>query len=348
VIVDRVTRFLTSPETESFEALALDAFAWQLERVEPYRRLCERRGLNPRTVTDWRWVPPVPTAAFKTLTLAAAPDAVIFRSSGTTAGEEQRSVHHQPFPHLYRAVIDASFPRFCLPHGAGVPILSLIPTLEQLPDSSLSFMADHILARFGGPESATAFGPRGVEAAKARSWAGARQREGKPVLVLATAFALAQWLESLERLGLKFRLPAGSAVFETGGFKGKTTEVAREDLLARLQAWAGVPAGSVVREYGMTELTSQCYTGSLLGESPDLFVPPHWVRVRTLDPETLEEVPAGTPGLICVFDLANLGSAVHLLTEDLGIAEAGGFRLLGRAAGAELRGCSLAVEELRG
>jgi acyl-CoA synthetase (AMP-forming)/AMP-acid ligase II len=168
------------------------------------------------------------------------------------------------------------------------------------------------------------------------------------VLVLATAFALAQWLDSLERLGLKFRLPPGSAVFETGGFKGRETEITREELLDRLQSWAGVPAAAVVREYGMTELTSQCYTGALLGESPDRFVAPHWVRVRILDPETLEEAPAGTPGLICVFDLGNLGSAVHLLTEDLGVAEAGGFRLLGRAAGAELRGCSLVVEELRG
>ena len=43
--------------------------------------------------------------------------------------------------------------------------------------------------------------------------------------MLATAFALAQWLDGLERLGLRFRLPAGTAVFETGGFKGRTTEV---------------------------------------------------------------------------------------------------------------------------
>jgi hypothetical protein len=349
VIVERVTRFLTAPESASFEELALDAFAWQLERVEPYRRLCERRGLGPETVRSWREIPAVPAAAFKTLTLAAAPAVEVFRSSGTTAGEERRSVHHQPFPDLYRAVIDASFPRFCLPYGGPLPILSLIPSREQLPDSSLSFMADHILSRYGGPESLNAFGPRGVEAAKARSWAGARQREGRPVLVLATAFALAQWLDSLERLGLKFRLPPGSAVFETGGFKGRTAEVAREELLDRLQAWTGVPASSVVREYGMTELTSQCYTGTLLGDSPDLFAAPHWARVRVLDPETLEEAAPGTPGLICVLDLGNLGSAVHLLTEDLGVAEEDGrFRLLGRAAGAELRGCSLVVEELRG
>ncbi len=347
VILERVTRYLTSSEADSFDALALAAFAYQFENIEPYRLLCQRRGVTPetlKTAADWRRIPAVPAAAFKTLTLAAAPAAEVFRSSGTTG--EQRSVHHHPFPDLYRRVIDASFPRFCLPYGGPLPVLSLIPGREQLPDSSLSFMADHVLARYGAPESANLFGPRGVEAAKARSWLGARQREGRPVLVLATAFALAQLLDSLDRLGLRFRLPAGTTVFETGGFKGRTAELAREELLGRVQAALGVPPEQVVREYGMTELTSQCYTRVLEGGDPDLFVAPHWVRVRILDPETLEEAPAGAPGLISVFDLANLGSAVHLLTEDLGVAEGDGFRLLGRAAGAELRGCSLVVEEL--
>lgn len=359
VIVERVSRFIQSPaapDTGSFEELALAAFAFQFERIAPYRRMCEGRGITPASASDWRQVPPVPAAAFKTLELAAAPALEIFRSSGTTSGssEEIRSVHHHPYPDLYRQVIDASFPRFCLPHlahlkdTARLPILSLIPTREQLPDSSLSFMADHILARHGAPESATTFGNRGVEVAKARSWAGARQREGHPVLVLATAFALVQWLDGLDRLDLRFRLPPGSVLFETGGFKGRTTEVSREELLRRTAERLGLPAGQVVREYGMTELTSQCYTRSLYGEDPDLFVAPAWVRVRILDPVTLEELPAGKPGLISVFDLANLGSAVHLLTEDLGISDGMGFRLLGRAAGAELRGCSLVVEELQG
>jgi len=351
-IVELVSRYVQSPVAPgsgSFEELALAAFAFQFERIAPYRRLCEGRGVTPASVQDWRQVPTVPAAAFKTLELAAAPAVEVFRSSGTTQGEA-RSVHHHPYPDLYRQVIDASFPRFCLPHlsqGVKLPVLSLIPSREQLPDSSLSFMADHVLARHGSPESATTFGSRGVEVAKARSWAGARQREGHPVLVLATAFALVQWLDGLARLDLRFRLPPGSVLFETGGFKGRTGEISREDLLHRIAERLGVPAGQVVREYGMTELTSQCYTRALYGEDPDLFVAPPWVRVRILDPETLEEAPSGEPGLIAVFDLANLGSAVHLLTEDLGVADGMGFRLMGRAAGAELRGCSLVVEELR-
>lgn len=353
MIVDRIARFVHDPATPpntAFEDVALEAFAFDFERVEPFRRLCEGRGITPGTLASWSEIPPVPTAAFKSLVLAAAPAREVFRSSGTTGGEESRSVHHHPFPDLYRLTIDESFPRFCLPLGGiggSVSMLSLIPTREQLPDSSLSFMVDHVLARWGGAGSVTAFGPRGVEIAKARSWAGARQREHKPVLVLATAFALAQWLEGLERMDLRFRLPAGSAVFETGGFKGRTQELTREELVEKLGTWLGVPPGSVVREYGMTELTSQCYTRALAGGDPNLFVAPPWVRVRILDPATLEEAPAGTPGLISVFDLANLGSAVHVLTEDLGVAEGEGFRLLGRAEGAELRGCSLVVEELQ-
>lgn len=349
MIAERIARFLTEPGSASFEELALAAFAFQYEHIEPFRRLCQGRGLAPGGVSDWRQIPPVPTAAFKAddLPLAAAPAVEVFRSSGTTAGEEARSVHHHPYPDLYRLSIDASFPYFCLPAPAPVPMLSLIPSREQLPDSSLSFMVEHVVARYGDAgKSAYASGKRGVEAVPARSWAGARQREGRPVLVLTTAIALAQWLEALARQELRFRLPPGSAVFETGGFKGRETELSREDLNAGLGERLGIPPQGVVREYGMTELTSQCYSRSLAGGDPDLFVAPHWMRWRILDPETLAEAPAGTPGLVSLFDLANLGSAVHLLTEDLGVADGGGFRLLGRAAGAELRGCSLVAEEL--
>jgi hypothetical protein len=365
MIVERIRRYLSAPppatataDTAGFEDLALTAFAFQFEKIAPYRRLCEGRGATPGTpgtpgtVTSWREVPLVPTAAFRSLTLAAAPAVEVFRSSGTS-GEDGRSVHHQPYPELYREAIDASFPAFCLPPGAAdgtsrLPILSLVPPRELVPDSSLSFMAEHVLARWGGPESTTAFA-RGVEVAKARSWAAARQRERRPGLVFTTALALAQWLDFLDRQDLRFRLPAGTVVFETGGFKGRTGEISRADLLDRLSQRLAVPAAAVVREYGMTELSSQCYTRVLEGGDPDLFVAPHWVRVRILDPETLAEAPAGTPGLVSIFDLANVGSAIHLLTEDLGVADAAvenGFRLLGRAAGAQLRGCSLTVEEL--
>ena len=98
----------------------------------------------------------------------------------------------------------------------------------------------------------------------------------------------------------------------------------------------------------MTELTSQLYTDVLAGGDPDLFVAPTGCACACSTRRRWPRRGRGETGLIAVFDLANLSSTVHLLTEDLGALEPGGLRLLGRAAGAELRGCSLAAEEMAG
>lgn len=360
-LLHRVARYLEDPGTGSFDDLARAAFAFQVERNAAWAALAEARGVRPDALSGWRDVPPLPALAYKSVDLAPRGvdrgAAETFRSSGTTGGStgEGRSVHVHPFPGLYRAAIDASFPRYCLPApppAGGLPVLSLVPPREDLPDSSLSFMADHVTRRWGAAgEGAWAFRDpgrtgAGLDPGAARRWAVRREEDGRPGLILATALALAAWLDRLEEAGERHRLPASTVLFETGGFKGRRREVARAELLARVEERLGVPPSRVVREYGMTELTSQLYTDVLAGGDPDLFVAPHWMRVRVLDPETLEEAPPGAPGLVAVLDLANLSSALHLLTEDLGAMELGGLRLLGRATGAELRGCSLTAEEL--
>lgn len=345
MIVESIRSFVARPVESDFEPLALAAFAYQFERIAPYRAMCERAGRTPATVGSWRDVPTVPAAAFATVELATDPPVETFRSSGT--GGAARSVHRHPFPELYRDVVDATFPAACLPRGGRPPMLALVPPREIARDHSLGFMVDHVLERFGGEGSAYAFGERGVEVGKARSWLSARQREHRPALLLATSFALADLLDFLHRMDLKLRLAPGSAIFETGGFKGRERTLDRAELAARLETHLGLSGSDVVAEYGMTELTSQAYTATLSGGDPTLFLPPEWMRVRALDPETLDALPHGETGLLAIFDLANVGSALHLLTEDLGSTEpSGGFRLAGRAPEAALRGCSLLAEAL--
>lgn len=402
----RIERFVVAGEGD-FGDLAAAAARFGYERVEPYRRLCERRGIAPEALDDWREAPPVPTSAFKSLRLAAAEPREVFRSSGTTRGAERRSVHHHPYPDLYRAVIDATFPAACLPagsldradrsradngasesgdSGAGrgvrLPILSLIPDRAAAPDSSLSFMAAHVFERHAAPGSAWAVQEAGIDLDRACRWMADRSTTDEPALILATALALVLLLDRLEDLaaapaaagsasspsprasaaavptrldrapvsstgaagpaGRPVRLPAGSRVFETGGFKGRRMATTPEDVRRRARNLLGLDRQAIVREYGMTELTSQAYSRPG-GER--LRTPP-WMPFRVLDPDTLEEVEDGETGLLAFFDLANLGSVCHVLTEDLGVREGGAFRLLGRASGAELRGCSLTAEEL--
>jgi hypothetical protein len=183
------------------------------------------------------------------------------------------------------------------------------------------------------------------------------QRDGIPVLLLTTAFALVHWLD---HRGARAQptLPAGSRVMETGGFKGRVREVPRDELYARTSGALGIPRQAIVNEYGMTEMLSQFYEPVLMEGDPGglearRLVAPPWVRTRILDPLDLTPVPADTPGLLAHLDLANLDSAAYLLTEDLGMAvpaPAGspfpgdGFRLLGRNPGSTPRGCSLSLE----
>ncbi|MDX1503658.1 MAG: hypothetical protein R3325_14970, partial [Thermoanaerobaculia bacterium] len=196
---DRIQRFVEGDRSETFDELARAAFAFQYERIEPFRRLCERRGVTPDGASGWRDLPLVPASAFRTVELAAAPAREVFRSSGTTG--ERRGVHHHPYPELYEAVIDATFPDALLTRLGRAPVLSLIPSREQVPDSSLGFLADRVLRRHAAPGSACAFGGGGVSFGRARSWLSARQRDGRPGVVLATAFALDQLLGSLLRTG---------------------------------------------------------------------------------------------------------------------------------------------------
>ena len=110
----------------------------------------------------------------------------------------------------------------------------------------------------------------------------------------------------------------------------------------------GIPGERVVNEYGMTELLSQMYE-PILTEGPGAagtHIGPPWLRVRALDPLTLEELPSGEEGLLAFFDLANIGSVCHILTEDLGSVIEGRVHLVGRVLGAEPRGCSRAMDEL--
>lgn len=337
-MLKRIEAFVQAPDGSRFEDLARQVFAFQFERVLPYRNLCQGRGVEPGNLQRWQDIPMVSTRSFRAVELHGADPVEVFRSSGTTVGE--RSEHHHPFPDLYRRVIDATFPAACLA-GPDTPMLSLIPGRDLAPDSSLSFMVDHAIHQWGSPASAWAVGKRGVEPATARSWFASRQRQPAPVLILATSLSLDACLAGLERLGLRFRLPIGSTVFETGGSKALDTSVDTEHLHRRLADSLAASSESVVREYGMTELTSQAYTQP---GGTDFRWPP-WVRQRVLDPATLTEVGDGETGVLAVFDLANIGSAAHVLTEDLVKRRGDGFEFLGRAQGAQLRGCSLTAEE---
>ncbi len=334
----RLADFVAKPGSGHFDVLARDVLRHQEGSVPAYGRLVARSGGLGAT---WRDAPLVPTEIFRELDLAPAsdaPPAAMFRTSGTT-GRGRKGTRRVIDLTLYRLGMEAPFVEAVL-GGASTPKpwISLIPPYRALPESSLAYMVDALATTFARELHHVAT-LESLDVAAAHAHLVAYAEGGEPVVLLTTALALVTLLEALE--GRVQPLAPGSRMMLTGGFKGRVMAVREEDLLAQVEASLGLPASSVVAEYGMTELTSQIYGRP--------FRAPPWLKLRVLDPVTLADRPSGTPGLVAFFDLLNLDNVSAILSSDLGVLDAsGGLTLLGRAPDAPVRGCSLVAEAWEG
>ena len=162
--------------------------------------------------------------------------------------------------------------------------------------------------------------------------------------LFGTAFLFVYFLDSLIQGRGAFHLPANSLILETGGYKGRSRAIPRQELHRLMCDLFGVLPHQILCEYGMCELSSQAY--SRLGhdvscETARFFQFPPWARARVISPETGLEVAEGETGLLRIFDLANAWSVCAIQTEDLAVRCGTAFELIGRAHAAEPRGCSL-------
>lgn len=359
---ERVQRFAEGEGSDDFTTLALDIARFQAEASAGFRRLLAAHGSKLEALND---VPPVPSDAFRLARVAThAPelDAVRFFTSGTTGAE--RGTHAMRRTDTY-VRLSLAFGRQALLGSSGrAVVVALAPPLTDPPSSSLGYMMARFMEAFdgeplgrepfdSGSSARWLLGENGVDLRGLEAAVDSSARRSRPLLLLGTAFALVRLLDDLA--GARLALPTGSVVMQTGGFKGRSREVTMEELRAGVSAALQVAPERVVGEYGMTELTSQLYEGTVTesalaarepGAAPGIYFEPPWLRVTPVDPVTLRPVADGEPGLARFIDLGNVDSAVSVVTQDLVRRTQGGVQLLGRQAAAPARGCSLAIEAL--
>ncbi|HEV2170984.1 MAG TPA: hypothetical protein VGR40_08555 [Candidatus Binatus sp.] len=352
-IYEQVLTFIHRPEPESFEQLAFEVFKHQFEVIGPYRRYCGTIGVEPASVNSVNDIPAVSNVAFKYVELA--PDgaarsagAALFLTSGTTQGRGHRGRHIVARPEIYRASAIAHLRTMLFPDTRRMPILSIHPTAEVMAESSLAAMIGWCIEEFATRHVAAASRDR-VDADAAMAFLGKCQARQEPVCILGTTAAFAALCEELVARGIGIRLAAGSRMMDTGGAKGQALPMQAAEVIERAWELLGIPPAMVINEYGMTELCSQLYDATSFNcagvvEKDERYkIAPPWLRVAARDPITLRPVPDGEIGMLTFFDLANVASVSAVMTEDLGWIEQGHIHVLGRAAGAEARGCALGI-----
>ncbi len=344
-------------EDGEFNELALPLFHALRQEIPAWGRLCRHRGVDPERVSRWQDIPPMPTAAFRSVLLHApsAGEAVrVFETSGTTADSPGRVPYDPTALALMDLAIDQSARSWLFPDGGVKAVHVLGPSPEKAPGKIMLQGMRRLADTFGGGKVKYHVGARGLDAAGVADALYEAGDDGEAVLVAGASSAFLAVYDFMERNGVeRVDLAPGSRVLHAGGYKGLGRELARSEFLELTFERTGLSQESCINLLGMTELSSQFYEDSRGAwhagtPSREGFVNAPWTRTQVVDPDSLNELAEGEIGLLAHWDLASATHPFAVLTTDLGKREGDRFFLLGRATGAELRGCSLDATVLTG
>jgi hypothetical protein len=364
-VADFIRRADQGDDTErELDGLALEVFAFQFDTIKPYHKLCRGLGRTPDTVMSWRAIPAVPALAFKQYSLfAGAPDAIArtFRSSGTSEpGRSSQAHFSRAGLELMDTAVTAAARTSLFPDGRSTRILVLTPPPEQVPHMIMVHGMAQLMAVYGLDGSRFVAGPKGLDFAALWTELDGCQNAGVPVSVLGSSFGFVHFFDWMEAQGRRLELPAGSRLMDAGGYKGRSREIDRDAFVSWAAQICGVRRARVVNLLGMTELASQIYDRITPARTVTrMKLPPSWMRTQVVDPRRLgpdgpDPIRDGELGLLCHLDLANVERPIMIQSEDVGRfvsanpdgALQRGFEIVGRAKGAEPRGCSLSAEHL--
>ncbi|MBI3510881.1 MAG: acyl transferase [Bacteroidetes bacterium] len=315
-------------DEKNFDSLALDVFRFQYANCEVYQNFCDAFRRTPMLVNSLDKIPFLPVEFFKTHPVYSRgkdPE-LIFSSSGTTG--QETSKHHVAEVKLYEESFMRSFNIF---YGdvSQYTFVALLPSYLERNGSSLVYMADRLIRESKNADSGFFLD----EFEKLNVLLKKNTASGKKIFLLGVTYAL---LDLAEKFPQQLK---NVIIMETGGMKGKRSEMVREEVHAILKKTFDLE--KIHSEYGMTELLSQAYS-----KGDGIFNCPPWMKIiiREMN-DPLTNAPNGKTGGVNIIDLANLYSCSFISTSDLGKKyDDGSFEILGRFDNSDLRGCNLLIE----
>lgn len=317
-------------EKINFDATALTLFEWQ-RRYNPiykaYLDFLKYKG-SPQQPSE---IPGLPIQFFKKYTIKSGDfhSNLIFQSSGTTMA--QRSKHYIISGSWYKQISEQIFLQaFGDIHGA--VILGLLPHYIENGDSSLIYMVSHFIDCSKNELSGFYLNQYATLEDKITTALNTPQT----VYLFGIPYAL---MDFISHTGYKNW--DNINIIETGGMKGRRTELPKSEFHALLQSTYHTK--NIFSEYGMTELMSQFYTQSRQTFS---YSPTAKIIVKEVN-DPFSVCPVKQTGRINIIDLANFFSCAFIETDDLGMMlDQTHFELSGRLDNSDLRGCNLLMDAL--
>jgi len=328
-------------DEQQFNNVALQLYGLHVELNPVYKKYALE--VPP---SNWREIPLMPISEFKRNDVGLVMSdlmpfpGVEFHSSGTTQGD--KSKHRMFDTEAYRASIAHAFESLIT--YTRIPKYRVILLTPNLPNSSLFYMMSY-LSDLADPRGIREQFEGMTDPERVKSFIELDlSKETEPVLLFGTSLAFYDLMSTIESTNLQpFKLPRGSIMIETGGWKGRDITLTPQQLTDKVYNFFGFERDDLIREYSMSEISSQLYSWG--NEEIIKYHSPDWLSVRMVDPLSETEVKPGESGIIAFVDLSNVWSCPFILTEDIGHLYNNLIVLEGRAVNAPEKGCSLTYSQ---
>jgi hypothetical protein len=359
----RLPPYATAPGEHRglLRAAVREAIGHHCAQCPPFNRWYRKQGADPSAeIEDLVKVPFLPVSIFKRMALESIGESDVVRvlkSSATSSQTPSRVV-------LDRVTRDRQMRTLAVLLSALMgstrrPFLVLDAAAAQGADLELSarvaglrgylMMASevhHVLeTKAGQPE---------LNVDKLKDLIDQFREQHTPVCLIGYTYMLYQYVvASLARSGVRLQLPVGSMVLHFGGWKRLERQaVDRTRLNSEVAEVFGLAESCIRDVYGFTEQLGVIYPDDGRG----VRLAPVYAEVIVRDPITLEPVQDGMPGLLeFITPLPHSYPGIALLVDDMGriVSRDRGddgrygtrFEVLGRARGAEIRGCGDTLPE---
>lgn len=322
------SRLFSVSDKQSFEALSIEIFNYQVQNNEVYGRFVANLGIDIPSIKEHKDIPYLPIEFFKSREILCGNSSAeaVFTSSGTSG-----MVQSQHFVTDVSIYVDSYRKAFELFYGdiQDYALLALLPSYQEREGSSLIYMVDDLIKLSNHPKSGYFL----YDQQSLKNTLEELKSSKTLTILIGVTYALLDFVESQQ-----IEFPE-LIVMETGGMKGKRKEILRAELHELLCTGFGVK--SIHSEYGMTELLSQAYS-----KGNGIFNAPPWMKVIVRDTnDPLSLLNHEQTGGINITDFANINSCSFIATQDLGRTFSdGSFEILGRFDNSDIRGCNLLVQ----
>lgn len=314
-----------SVNDNNFTQIALGLFRFQAKNNLVYAEYLHHLACDIDKVNSLQKIPFLPISFFKSKAIKTGhwQEEQIFESSGTTG--TQTSKHYVLSLDYYLQNATECFQKYYGPLTQ-YHFFALLPAYLERKNSSLVVMMDYFIRESKSNYSGFYL----YNTAEMLQQVDKARMDNRKIILWGVSFALMDLAE-------QYRPDLSDCIImETGGMKGRRTEITRAEMHGIL--CEAFKVGETHSEYGMTELMSQAYSGA-----NGIFKCPPSMRVLIRDTyDPFSYIADGQTGGINVVDLANVHTCAFIETEDLGrIDEEGDFEVLGRFDQSDMRGCNL-------